>query len=290
MVTASILGLLVAFAISYAVRPPSDFPTGGGIITVTAGQSLKSVGTLLEKEHYIRSRAVLATLVTFLGGEHRIAPGDYFFPRESALRVARQLASGEHNLVPIKVTIPEGSTADEINTILAQKLPNFSTDEWNATVAAQKLEGYLFPETYFFFPHTSVDSIVNEMHAMFGEKTAGLFTPAALGAKTENEIVTMASLIELEAHGDDDRTTIAGILYNRLRIGMPLQVDASTGTYHHVGLPATPIANPGLAALDAALHPAKTDYLYYLHDSHGTIHYAKTYAEHVRNIALYLRK
>src|SRR5690606_36216868 len=117
-----------------------------------------------------------------------------------------------------------------------------------------------------------------------------------------NDTVIMASLIEREAKGDDDRALIAGILYNRLEEGMRLQVDATVAyaagvkegellrsmfdidspynTYRYGGLPPAPIANPGLLSLEAALHPEPSEYLYYLHDKRGSIHYAKTFAEH----------
>ncbi len=268
--------------IAYAVRPPSDSPEGGGIFTVQPGQSLKSVGTDLVVTHYIRSRITLATLVTFFGGEHSISPGDYAFTAgENTLGIARQIALGAHNLEPIKVTIPEGDTVQDISDILAKKLPDF--DKPAFLTAAKADEGYLFPETYFFYPKTSADEIRKDMRSMFDRQTAGL--------SVTSSVVVLASLVEGEAHGSDDRAVIAGILTNRLAIGMPLQVDVSVSydTYKNKGLPPTPINNPGLEAIKAALNPAKTDYLYYLHDSHGTIHYAKTYAEHQRNIAKYLK-
>ncbi len=282
-----VLIILALSAIAYAVRP-SDFPEGGGIFTVSPGQSLKSVGTELVAAHYIRSRMILATLVTFFGGEHNISPGDYSFSAgESALGIARQIATGSHGLDPIKITVPEGDTVQEIGDILAKKLPGF--DEAAFLTSAKPDEGYLFPETYFFYPKTSIDDIRKEMKSMFQRKTADLLSASTLGSRKASDIVIMASLVEREAHGDDDRAVIAGILTNRLNLGMPLQVDASPETYTHKGLPSDPIANPGLEAIKAALDPAKTDYLYYLHDAHGTIHYAKTYAEHQRNIKKYLK-
>jgi UPF0755 protein len=121
----------------------------------------------------------------------------------------------------------------------------------------------------------------------------------------------MASLIEREARGDDDRTTIAGILWSRIGRGMALQVDASVAfargipegqlqkadlgidspynTYIYRGLPPGPIANPGMESLQAAMNPTATEYLYYIHDARGSIHYAKTYAEHQKNINRYLK-
>ena len=105
----------------------------------------------------------------------------------------------------------------------------------------------------------------------------------------------MASILEKEAFGDIDRDVISGILWKRLQKGMPLQVDASNmfdnpfDTYKNKGLPPAPINNPGVKAIEAALSPKDSPYLYYLHDKTGKVHYAISFAEHKKNIAAYLR-
>ena len=302
--------IAVIAGIFYETRPPQDFPDSGGIFTVMPGASLKSIGTDLEEAHYIRARSVFATLVTFLGGEHSISPGDYaFHPGENVIAIAQQIATGNHDLEPIKITIPEGDTVKDIAAVLSKKLPDF--DEAGFLKVAKENEGYLFPETYFFYPKTTVSDIHSQMISMFNRKAGMLISTSKEHDRGNNVIVTMASIVEKEAHGEDDRATIAGILWKRLDAGMPLQVDATVAyaagvqenkltkslfainspynTYKYKGLPPGPISNPGLAALTAAGNPAPTDYLYYLHDKNGTIHYAKTYAEHLKNIAKYLK-
>ena len=99
----------------------------------------------------------------------------------------------------------------------------------------------------------------------------------------------MASIIEREAKGDSDRGYISGILWNRINKNMPLQVDAALKTYKTKGLPEQPICNPGLEAIKAAIHPVLSNYLYYLHDKNGVIHYAKTFEEHKKNKLKYLK-
>ena len=99
----------------------------------------------------------------------------------------------------------------------------------------------------------------------------------------------MASIIERESKGDVDRRVISGILWKRIKIGMPLQVDAAPDTYKTKGLPKSPIGNPGILAIQAAIHPTRSPYLYYLHDKNGNIYYAKTFLEHKQNIARYLK-
>ena len=107
--------------------------------------------------------------------------------------------------------------------------------------------------------------------------------------KTEKEIITMASLIEGEAKGNIDRGFISGILWKRLSMNMPLQVDVALETYKTKGLPKNPIGNPGLEAIKAAIYPKDSAYLYYLHDKKGNIHYAKNFLEHQVNIRKYLK-
>ena len=127
------------------------------------------------------------------------------------------------------------------------------------------------------------------MRANFEKKILTLKPDIALSGKTEKEIIIMASLIEGEAKGDADREIISGILWRRITIGMPLQVDVALTTYKTKGLPNSPINNPGLEALKAAIYPKSSSYLYYLHDKKGVIHYAKSFNEHQKNVLKYLK-
>ena len=95
--------------------------------------------------------------------------------------------------------------------------------------------------------------------------------------------------VQKEAQGQSDAPTIAGILWKRINSGIALQVDAAPDTYNHKGLPSTPINNPGLVSIMATLHPVASPYLYYVHDKTGTVHYARTFAEHEANIQTYLK-
>jgi UPF0755 protein len=294
----------------FGLSAPGTFPKSGSIFTIQQGRSLSGVAQDLNREHYVRSSLMFSTLVTLLGGEHRISPGDYYFKQgEGTFSLARQIAKGDHNLVPIKVTIPEGERVSGLTALLVAKLPAFDAKSF-ATLAKPD-EGYLFPETYFWYPKTTQEEIVRDMRAMFDKQTSALFDKPLTSGRTKAAIVTMASLVEREAHGADDRGTIAGILYKRISLGMRLQVDATVAfaadksdasltkadfsidspynTYTHAGLPPGPIASPGQEAIKAAIDPVDTPYLYYLHDKNGSIHYAKTYAEHLKNIAAYLK-
>ena len=249
-------------------------------------------------------------MVTLFGGERSIASGDYYFAQpQSVFHIASQLTRGDHQLDPVKVTVPEGRNVREIGILLGEKLPGFAVDAF--VEQALPYEGYLFPDTYFLYPKTQPESVIEEMRAMYKKRTTEVLSGKRPLNKSVSDVVVMASIIEREARGDDDRTVVSGILWNRIGRGMALQVDASVAyakgvpentvkkadlgidspynTYIYRGLPPGPIANPGIESLTAAMHPAKTDYLYYIHDSRGTIHYAKTYPEHQRNINRYLK-
>ncbi len=127
------------------------------------------------------------------------------------------------------------------------------------------------------------------MSKNFDKKIGPLLGEFGSFGKSEREIIIMASLVEREAKGDEDRAVISGILWKRLEIGMPLQVDAAPITYKERGLPKSPISNPGLLAIDATIHPELSPYLYYLHDKDGIIHYARNFEEHKANRLKYLK-
>jgi UPF0755 protein len=151
------------------------------------------------------------------------------------------------------------------------------------------MEGYLFPDTYFFLTDANETDVINSMNDNFKKKMTPLLPDINTFGKTEKEIITMASIIEREAKGDADREIISGILWKRIKIGMPLQVDAAPETYKTKELPRNPIGNPGLLSIKAAIHPVSSSYLYYLHDKNGYIHYAKNFTEHQINIRKYLK-
>jgi UPF0755 protein len=221
-------------------------------------------------------------------GDRRIISSDYLFKDKiSVIEVARRIAEGDHRLNLIKITIPEGFNLNEINELVASKLPYFNQDKF--LVLASELEGYLFPDTYFFYPTATELAVIKSLNNNFKKKIITLEKEINASSKNESDIIKMASIVEKEARGDDDREVISGILWKRLSIKMPLQVDAAPETYKTRGLPEKPIANPGLLAIRAAIHPKASPYLYYLHDKNGDIHYAKSFTEHQRNINKYLK-
>lgn len=282
----------VVIAFYYLLSAPSvnrSFLNGQNItIHISANQSLGSIASELEAKKVIRQAFVLKVLVVLFQASHTIPKGDYLFTQSApAYKVAWDLARGHHNIDPVKVTFKEGITNDEMATLLSTKLISFRRDLFMSDARAR--QGYLFPDTYFFFPQTTSDEIVSELSANFDKKIATVKEDIKRSNHTLPEIINMASIIQEEAKGESDSAIISGILWNRIRNGMPLQVDAYRDTYTSIGLPPNPIENPGLVAIKAAIHPEATDYLYYLHGKDGMIHLAKTYEEHKKNINKYLR-
>ncbi|MEK7105948.1 MAG: endolytic transglycosylase MltG [Patescibacteria group bacterium] len=282
----------ICIALYYLVSAPTpslSFVNKQGVaIHISPNQALQEVALDLEEKKGVKYAPVLKGLVTFLGASHSVPKGDYVFKESvSAWRVAWMLARGIHNVDPVKVTFKEGITNEEMATILASKLTAFRRDLFLSDEKSR--QGYLFPDTYFFFPMTTSEEIVDEMSANFSSRISKLKGDIEKSNHTESEIINMASILEKEAKGKDDAPVISGILWKRLKLGMPLQVDAERWTYGNTGLPPTPIANPGLVTIKASLAPVDSAYLYYLHGKDGMIHFAKTYEEHKSNINKYLR-
>ncbi len=305
---AVIFGILIGifFILNSA---PADFPVGTTYV-VRENLNLRDISTELRNQNYISSISLFESLVVMYGREKSISPGDYYFEKKTGiLGVAKSLSGGFHGISEIKVTFPEGYTRDDMGRVLAFNMTNFSKEQF--MLLTKNDEGYLFPDTYFFFPSTGVQEIVVKMKKTYEKRVSPLRPEILKSGKSEKNIITMASLIEKESDKDDDRKIVSGILWNRINKGMALQVDATIGyltgktsaeltisdlkinspynTYIHTGLPPAPICNPGLSSIEAAISPANTDYLYYLHDKNGDIHYAKTFEEHKKNINKYLK-
>lgn len=288
MITCYLVGIIIIFFISHFLflSAPVNFPIGQ-IINIEQGTSLRHISRDLKIKNIIRSRVAFETFVIIFGGEKHIAPGDYLFENKTSVyEVARRISQGDHHLLPIKVTIPEGFNISDISNAMSLKLPSFNKDKF--LIEAKNKEGYLFPDTYFFFTAANEEDVLKAMSDNFSKKIKPIQAEINLSGKSEKEIIVMASIVEREAKGDADRGFISGILWNRLSRGMMLQVDAAPDTYKTKGLPENPIANPGLEAIKAALHPVNSPYLFYLHDKTGMIHYAVSFTEHQKNISKYL--
>lgn len=260
----------------------------------------------LAEQGLIRSGLAARIYVYVSGNQNRLQAGSFILTRSMTLSQVFTALTGPP--ADVWVTIPEGWRREQIAARLQATLADvgsasFVTDEFVSATAT--LEGQLFPDTYLIPVAATASDVMRIMTANFNSK-AGLDMPA------DRRTLVLASLIEREGRSDTDRPVIAGILAKRLKAGWPLQVDATVqyaiasaqdwwpdqidtkfaspyNTYQNAGLPPTPIANPGLAAIRAATQPAETDYWYYLHAPDGSVYFAKTIAEHNANIDKYLK-
>lgn len=283
-----IVGLMVTISsvICYylLLSSPSDFASR--TFFVAPGQSLVGVVKNLQESHIVRSSVVLQEIVVLMGKGRGVVSGEYLFDKNAnVFTVGYRITRGDFGMPQPKVTIPEGSTNVQIADAIQKTFSDFDTKDF--LMRAINQQGYLFPDTYFFLSTSSKD-ILPILIDTFNSKVRFLQAEALNDGKNWNDIVTMASILEEEANNPVDFKLVAGILWKRLSIGMPLQVDSATSTYKVKGLPAMPISNPGLDALDASLHPASSTYLYYLTGKDGKMHYAETFEQHKQNKAKYL--
>jgi UPF0755 protein len=288
---------------------PSDFPESK-IVSIKQDTYLSSVASVLYKEHIIKSAFFYKVYVVLLGGSKKIMAGDYLFNEpQSILGIAERTIHGNFGIAKVKVTIYEGMTVANIAEVLVRSIPKFDKTDFLAKTTNK--EGYLFPDTYFFFANATVDDVIDVLTSAFEEKTNSLSKDVRSSGKLFSDVIKMASIVEREATSTADREIIAGILWKRIARGMALQVDppfhytigktssdltlkdlasdSPYNTYTHKGLPPTPISNPGLNSILATLHPKTTDYFFYLSDSHGNMHYAATHDGHLANKEKYVR-
>jgi UPF0755 protein len=312
-----------------ALKPVDPGSERRELFTVESGESTTAILKRLADRDVIQS-ALAAKIYLFLGDRTRTLQAGTFVLRPSMTleEVLAALAFGRAEEVVL--TIPEGSTVAEIDHLLATRglaatgallacaktcdLSAFTfLPPASAVVApATRLEGFLYPDTYYVeMAGFNVAAFTNRLLSTFNQKViVGQADALAKSGRNLTQIVTMASLLETEARGEDEQKTIAGILWKRLDGKMQLGVDAAvryavakpTGALTQKdlessspynlrrvrGLPPGPIANPGLAAITAALHPVDSQYLYYLHDGTGQVHYGRTLDEHNANKARYL--
>lgn len=288
---------------------PSTFPIDT-VVTISSGQGLETITQNFKSANLIRSPFVFRSLVILLGGEKKLTAGDYLMTsKESPLTLAWRIIEGRFGMEAVRVTIPEGLSVSEIGALLSKNLVLFDAQAFEEQ--AKEKEGYLFPDTYFFLPTVKPNEVIARMQTNFEEKVKSITDDVERFGKPFSDVVIMASILEGEAKDTESRKIVAGILWRRMSIGMPLQVDATFkyingknsftltyddleiqnpyNTYVNRGLPPTPINNPGLDALLAAVNPTQTEYLYFLTGLDGKMYYAKTFEQHKVNKERYLR-
>lgn len=288
----SILLLLMLAGGSYtlSLRPPMGFPVGEKF-PINEGENLYSISKRLEEKNIISSALLFRGWMSMTKRDKNVGLGVYEFNSELTLgEVVAKIIHGPDEPL-LSVTIPEGYSTKQIADAFKKVMPDFSPDIFGEIVFDKKLDGYLFPSTYYPLPSHKEQDIVDMMKVEFDKMYAKNFEDLSYPQQvpTKQEVISLASILEGEAKTAEDMRIVSGILQKRLQKGMRLQVDVSEMTYDSSGLPQTPINNPGVIAINAVFHPIQTEYLYYLTGKDATMHYAKTYEEHKKNIQKYLR-
>jgi UPF0755 protein len=282
-------------------------------VLVERGSSVSQIGAQLRAQGVVRSARLLSEYLRLRGLAPHINAAEYDFPPHQTLdEIATVLQAGGRPPA-VWITVPEGFTALQIAQRLAAARLDAADDFMDVVrtrslrlgdARSDGLEGYLFPETYQILRDASAEDVATLMTDQFFRELPPDHSAAAkkLGFKMP-QIITLASIIEREAKVDSERAVMAGVYYNRLRLGMPLEVDATIeyalpkhkpelslrdlavdspyNTYTHVGLPPTPISNPGKRSISAALHPQHVGYLYYVYCGHGRHQFSNTLDEQV---------
>jgi UPF0755 protein len=318
--------VLLLLAAAFVVEAPTG-PHTETFTDIAPGTGSAAIAAQLRHQGLIRSRWAFLALHLVKGGT--LKAGEYRFDHPARLaEVYDRLRRGD--VYTLSVTIPEGANIFDIAARLeAAKLTTrtaFVAAALHDTALiadldphAPSLEGYLFPDTYRFTPHSSPEQLAAAMVKRFRLAAAelGLGAAGAGPAPDLHRIVTIASLVERETPIPAERSLVASVFDNRLTKQMPLMTDPSViyaalledryrgtiyqsdladdspyNTYRHAGLPPGPICNPGLASLQAALHPAQTDYLYFVAagaDPAGHSRFSATLEEHARDVQAYRR-
>jgi UPF0755 protein len=319
------LGIVISFILifsAYQIFYPIFIPEPGKTIYIPPKTNLKIIADNLEKEGIVRSSFFLRFYLALTNQNTKVKAGNYtFYGNLNTIKVAEILVKGGRGII---ITFPEGLTMVEIEDILKKnglnvefkkyRLKDFPETELLKYFPAEaNLEGFLAPDTYEFFKEESEREIILKFLNNFENKFLGEFLKYP-GVNFYEKLI-LASILEKEGKYYEDMKIIAGILENRLKIEKKLEVDATIAyprcqkypcdwkvtskdlkidspynTYLNKGYPPTPISNPGLNAIKAALEPIKTDYLYYITTDDGKAIFAKTLKEHQQNIKKYLKK
>lgn len=311
-----LLALIAAAAVGYYFYLPYG-PSQETFVDILPGTGTQAMAQQLQNAGIVRSKYAFEAMKLAHGGA--LKAGEYRFDHPATLmEIYARLRKGDvytrtlvikegFNIFDIAQAVQAAGLGSQADFLAAEKANTSLIARWSPN--ATSLEGYLFPDTYRFSRHASAPNMLATMVKRFEQQIGKL---GATDTSAVSRLVTMASLVEREVHIDAERPIVAGVFENRLAANMPLQTDPAvayasqlrgtwTGaihqselhsdspynTYTHTGLPPGPVCNPGLAALKAALHPAQTDYLYFVADANGATKFSKTIDEHNQNVSAY---
>jgi UPF0755 protein len=325
LLTAGLFFLFLIFILCWLLFVPPSKTASTKIITIKKGTPLKKVSEMLEQEGIIRNKRFFVFLTTILGKKTKVKAGEYELHTQMLpLEVFEALVKGQ--VRRHLVTIPEGYTLSQIAQLLEdlnlvrkkeflQKAssPVFINALGLSQLAGPTLEGYLFPDTYHLVNEMGVEELiqvmVNRFKKVFGSELAGRAPKLEI---SERDAVILASIIEKETSLPEEKPLISAVFHNRLKKKIPLQSDPTViygiknfngnltkehllrptpyNTYRIIGLPPTPICNPGKESLLAAVHPAPVPYLYFVSKNDGSHYFSCDIGEHNQAVLKYQKK
>jgi len=322
MILFAIISIILFFLISCSLfKETEEEVTAGAEVEfeIKEGMALKEIAGLLEEKGIIDNAFLFRLFVEQRGKEGNLIPGIYVMETNSEYEEVLSGITAGPTVVTYKFIIPEGYTLKQIIERISGEIPfieygdleqaaDINSYNYDYLEDASSLEGFLFPKTYEITIDYSATNIIEMMLAQYQLETGSLdYSFAENKGLSRYDILKIASLIEREAYVPEERVLISAVIHNRLDIGMKLDIDATLSylldkweegltdgdkevdspynTYMYAGLPPTPICNPGLASIEAALNPADTDYLYFVvTDSEKHTHsFASTLEEHESN-------
>jgi len=302
-----IIGILGGYCVYYFSAPgPLAEPKN---VLFKKGTGFLEIVEQMEEAGVIRHRHLFTVLAVLSGDARRFKAGEYRFSAAISPRLVMEMIA-EGRVVVHKITVPEGFTVRQTLKLLAEQ------ELLEGVVALKVPEGSLLPQTYHYVYGDQRQEIINRMQAAMQETMSELWPKRAkdLPFDTPQEALILASIVERETSLDHEYGRVAAVYINRLRKGMKLQADPTViyglelekgeplgrlltlndlkidtphNTYTREGLPPTPIANPGRSAIEAVLNPPQTNELYFVATGTGGHYFARTYQEHLRNVARY---
>ncbi|QXM05983.1 endolytic transglycosylase MltG [Crassaminicella indica] len=289
------------------------------MVQIPIGASTKQIANILYEKHVIKSELAFRILSKMSKSDGKMQAGNYSFKQSMSVdEIIKSLISGDTVKDTVKVTIPEGFEFKQIVKRLEEKglinkdkfikIANNEDFDYkflkDIPKGKNRLEGFLFPDTYEIAKNDTEREIIIKMLNRFDDIFEDAYYKRAKELNMSvNDIITLASIIEREAKVDKERPIVSSVFHNRIRKKMPLQscatvqyvlgerkaklsfkdveTDSPYNTYKHAGLPPRPIASPGKASIEAALYPSETDYLYFVVSKNGEHHFSKTFKEHL---------
>ncbi|MGB0911375.1 MAG: endolytic transglycosylase MltG [Nitrospirales bacterium] len=318
----ALLFVLAASAIIVILNKPAGHSDHTHIVNIQPGVTFGEVAELLQGQGLISNKQWLRIVGKLTGADRKIQPGEYeLHAGLSPIEILTRLEEGK--VYYHSVTIPEGYTVRQIASVLSEKdlvdrekflrLTQDPIFIKSLDLDVSRLEGYLFPDTYFFPRLIPEEEIIQA----FVHRLRKAFPPELLDRAKEvkmsiQQVLTLASVVEKETGLSQERSMVAGVFLNRLKQNIPLQsdptviyaiegfdgnirkrdlsIDSPYNTYRVRGLPPGPIANPGEAAIRAVLYPTPSDYVYFVSRNDGSHQFSVTLAEHNRAVEKYQKK